>query len=47
MPYLRDLLTRLGVLSDTFETAVTLDRFPAFHEAVVRRPAPPSESRAG
>lgn len=35
MPYLRDLLTRLGVLSDTFETAVTWDRFPAFHSAVV------------
>jgi alkyldihydroxyacetonephosphate synthase len=34
MPYLRDLLLRLGVLSDTFETAITWDRFPAFHEAV-------------
>ncbi|HSD75831.1 MAG TPA: FAD-binding oxidoreductase, partial [Solirubrobacteraceae bacterium] len=35
MPYLRDLLVRLGVLSDTFETAITWDRFAAFHEAVV------------
>ena len=35
MPYLRDLLIRLGVLSDTFETAVTWDQFPAFHTAVV------------
>ncbi|MDP1876260.1 MAG: FAD-binding oxidoreductase [Actinomycetota bacterium] len=35
MPYLRDLLLRLGVLSDTFETAITWDRFPAFHAAVV------------
>lgn len=35
MPYLRDLLTRLGVLSDTFETAVTWDRFPVFHAAVI------------
>jgi alkyldihydroxyacetonephosphate synthase len=35
MPYLRDLLLRLGVLSDTFETAITWDRFPAFHAEVV------------
>ena len=35
MPYLRDVLLRLGVLSDTFETAITWDRFSAFHEAVV------------
>jgi alkyldihydroxyacetonephosphate synthase len=34
MPYLRDLLLRTGVLSDTFETAITWDRFPAFHAAV-------------
>jgi alkyldihydroxyacetonephosphate synthase len=34
MPYLRDMLMRLGVLADTFETAITWDRFPAFHEAV-------------
>jgi alkyldihydroxyacetonephosphate synthase len=34
MPYLRDLLVRLGVLSDTFETAITWDRFAGFHEAV-------------
>lgn len=35
MPYLRDALMQLGVLSDTFETAITWDRFPAFHEQVV------------
>jgi alkyldihydroxyacetonephosphate synthase len=35
MPYLRDMLLRLGVLADTFETAITWDRFTAFHEAVV------------
>ena len=35
MPYLRDMLVRLGVLSDTFETAITWERLPAFHEAVV------------
>jgi alkyldihydroxyacetonephosphate synthase len=35
MPYLRDALLQLGVLSDTFETAITWDRWPAFHAAVV------------
>src|SRR5919204_3585338 len=35
MPYLRDLLLRLGIVSDTFETAITWDRFAAFHEQVV------------
>jgi alkyldihydroxyacetonephosphate synthase len=34
MPYLRDALIRLGVLSDTFETAITWDRFAAFHAQV-------------
>jgi alkyldihydroxyacetonephosphate synthase len=34
MPYLRDLLVRLGVFIDTFESAVTWERFPAFHEQV-------------
>jgi alkyldihydroxyacetonephosphate synthase len=34
MPYLRDVLLQCGVLSDTFETAITWERFPAFHEAV-------------
>jgi alkyldihydroxyacetonephosphate synthase len=34
MPYLRDALLQLGVMSDTFETAITWDRFPAFHAAV-------------
>ncbi len=35
MPYVRDMLLRLGVLADTFETAITWDRFAAFHERVV------------
>jgi alkyldihydroxyacetonephosphate synthase len=35
MPYLRDMLLRLGILSETFESAVTWDWFPAFHEQVV------------
>ncbi|MCW5891663.1 MAG: FAD-binding oxidoreductase [bacterium] len=34
-PYLRDALVRLGLVSETFETAVTWDRFPAFHAAVM------------
>jgi alkyldihydroxyacetonephosphate synthase len=35
MPYVRDMLLRLGVLADTFETAITWDRFEAFHALVV------------
>jgi alkyldihydroxyacetonephosphate synthase len=34
-PYLRDSLVACGVLSDTFETAVTWDRFPDFHAEVM------------
>jgi alkyldihydroxyacetonephosphate synthase len=30
-PYLRDTLVACGVLSDTFETAITWDRFEEFH----------------
>jgi len=34
-PYLRDTFVACGVLSDTFETATTWDRFGAFHEEVL------------
>jgi len=34
-PYLRDVLARASVVSETFETAVTWDRFPEFHEGVM------------
>jgi alkyldihydroxyacetonephosphate synthase len=34
-PYVRDVFVAMGVLSETFETAVTWDRFPAFHERVM------------
>jgi alkyldihydroxyacetonephosphate synthase len=34
LPYLRDALLRLGVLSDTVESAITWERLPAFHAAV-------------
>jgi alkyldihydroxyacetonephosphate synthase len=33
-PYLRDTFVAMGVLSETFETAITWDRFPEFHESV-------------
>jgi len=33
-PYLRDTFVAMGIFSETFETAITWDRFPAFHERV-------------
>lgn len=36
-PYYREVLTPMGVIVDTFETAVTWDRFAAFHGEVKRR----------
>ncbi len=33
-PYMRDVLVAMGVLSETFETAITWERFPAFHARV-------------
>ncbi len=38
-PYLRDALVACGVLSDTFETAITWDRFPDFHAEVMETAA--------
>jgi alkyldihydroxyacetonephosphate synthase len=34
MPYLRNAFPAMGVIAETFESAVTWDRFPAFHESV-------------
>jgi alkyldihydroxyacetonephosphate synthase len=34
-PYLRDTFVAMAVLSETFETAVTWQRFPSFHRAVI------------
>jgi alkyldihydroxyacetonephosphate synthase len=34
-PYVRDIFVAMGVLSETFETAITWDRFPRFHERVM------------
>jgi alkyldihydroxyacetonephosphate synthase len=36
-PYLRDTFIAIGVLSETFETAITWDRFAAFHDTVIER----------
>jgi alkyldihydroxyacetonephosphate synthase len=34
-PHLRDAFAQLGLIHETFETAVTWDRFPAFHAGVL------------
>ena len=34
-PHLRDAVVRLGLVAETFETAVTWDRFGPFHEGVL------------
>jgi alkyldihydroxyacetonephosphate synthase len=36
MPYARELTVPMGVINDTFESAITWDRFEAFHAAVRR-----------
>jgi alkyldihydroxyacetonephosphate synthase len=33
-PHLRDVFVAMGVISETFETAITWERLPAFHEHV-------------
>lgn len=33
-PYVRDVLVAIGVLAETFETAITWERFASFHERV-------------
>ena len=39
MPYLRDVMVACGVLAETFETAITWERFPALHERVMQAAA--------
>jgi alkyldihydroxyacetonephosphate synthase len=34
VPYLRDVLVAMGLISETFETAITWERFEALHERV-------------
>lgn len=36
-PYLRDTFVAMGIVSETFETAVTWDRFPQLHATVLER----------
>ena len=36
-PYLRDTFVAMGILSETFETAITWERFPDFHRDVMAR----------
>jgi alkyldihydroxyacetonephosphate synthase len=36
-PYLRDTFVALGVLSETFESAITWDRFDQFHSSVLAK----------
>ncbi len=33
-PYMRDAFVAMGVLAETFETSITWERFPGFHESV-------------
>jgi alkyldihydroxyacetonephosphate synthase len=35
MPYLRDAVVAMGMISETFETAITWDRFAEFHAGVM------------
>jgi alkyldihydroxyacetonephosphate synthase len=37
MPYLRDAVVALGMVSETLETAVTWDRFPTLHAGIMER----------
>ncbi len=37
VPYLRDTFVAMGVISETFETAVTWDRFAELHQTVTER----------
>lgn len=35
MPYFREVLTARGIIVETFETSITWERFPAFHEKIM------------
>ena len=36
MPYARELTVPMGIINDTFETAITWDKFESFHQSVRR-----------
>ena len=44
-PYLRDNLIAAGILAETFETAITWDRFDAFVGRGARAAPPPRSAR--
>ena len=46
-PYVRDIFVAMGVLSETFETAITWDRFPVFHERVMAAARAAAEDVSG
>jgi alkyldihydroxyacetonephosphate synthase len=46
-PYVRDVFVAMGVLSETFETAVTWDCFPRFHERVMAAARAAAEDVSG
>jgi alkyldihydroxyacetonephosphate synthase len=47
MPYARELTVPMGVINDTFESAITWDRFEAFHDAVRRATAEAMKEATG
>jgi alkyldihydroxyacetonephosphate synthase len=46
-PYVRDIFVAMGVLSETFETAITWERFPHFHERVMAAARAAAEDVSG
>jgi alkyldihydroxyacetonephosphate synthase len=46
-PYLRDVMVAMGVLSETFESAITWDRFEAFYRNVLDRTKAAAEEACG
>lgn len=47
MPYLRNSYPAMGVLAETFETAITWDAFPAFHQTVIEAAASAARLASG
>ena len=47
MPYFRELITPWAVINDTFETAITWERFPDFHRAVMHATESAIEAATG
>jgi len=47
MPYFREVITPWAVINDTFETAITWERFPAFHAAITSATARAIEAATG